>query len=126
MTYAEKLRDPRWQKKRLRVMERHQFMCMDCGSETKPLAVHHTFYAKGMPWETEEKFLLTLCDDCHAIRQPIENEIRRSIGAILAGIGPLDEHNIHAPLKAFADSCRELAAKRTPLAPIILDMNDDA
>jgi len=32
MTYAEQLKSPKWQKKRLNIMERDQFRCQDCGS----------------------------------------------------------------------------------------------
>jgi 5-methylcytosine-specific restriction endonuclease McrA len=51
-TYFEKLKDPRWQRKRLEVMERAGFACEYCGSATETLNVHHGFYEKGKePWE---------------------------------------------------------------------------
>lgn len=66
-TYAEKLKDPRWQKKRLEVMERDQFMCRKCRARDKTLNVHHLAYKKGKnPWEYEDDLLLTVCEDCHA------------------------------------------------------------
>ncbi len=66
-TYAEKLRDPRWQKKRLEIMQRDGFQCTSCGDDSTTLNVHHSVYQKGaMPWEYEDHFLTTLCELCHA------------------------------------------------------------
>jgi hypothetical protein len=65
-TYSEKLKDPRWQKMRLRVMERDNFTCRDCFSKEETLHVHHAFYEKGaQPWEYEDRYLITLCAGCH-------------------------------------------------------------
>lgn len=65
-SYAEMLKDPRWQKKRLEVMKRDGFRCQHCLSEDKPLQVHHLVYDKDKkPWEYENNQLITLCEDCH-------------------------------------------------------------
>ena len=67
-TYSEKLKDPRWQKKRLEILERDKWMCKNCRSTDKTLHVHHRLYEKGVePWETKNKYLVTLCDECHKI-----------------------------------------------------------
>jgi hypothetical protein len=66
MTYSEKLRDPRWQKKRLEIMERDQFACCHCGDKEKTLNVHHRYYLKGKsPWDYDNDALLTVCEECH-------------------------------------------------------------
>jgi hypothetical protein len=39
MTYSEKLKDPRWQKKRLEVMKRDDFKCKLCNDETTTLQI---------------------------------------------------------------------------------------
>lgn len=66
MTYAEKLKDPRWQKKRLEVMQRDEFMCKYCYDNTTTLHVHHKYYVYGNdPWDYDSKHLITLCADCH-------------------------------------------------------------
>jgi hypothetical protein len=44
--YVLKLKDPRWQKKRLEVMDRNAFTCSSCYSKTKTLNVHHPVYEK--------------------------------------------------------------------------------
>ena len=84
-SYSEKLRDPRWQKKRLCVMQRDGFACRDCGDEKSTLQVHHCHYEKGGPWATDERFLLTLCGDCHEERGEIEKHLKTFLGEILAG-----------------------------------------
>lgn len=69
MTYSEKLKDPRWQKKRLEILERDKFTCQECGDATKELNVHHRHYLpKADPWNYENEVLATLCRDCHAER----------------------------------------------------------
>ena len=83
-TYSEKLRDPRWQKRRLEILNRDDFMCRDCGSKTKSLQVHHCFYAKGGPWNTSPASLITLCFDCHQRREAIELKLRESLGDVFA------------------------------------------
>lgn len=72
-TYSEKLTDPRWQQKRLRIFERDGFACRNCGDGTSTLNVHHIVYLSGRdPWEYEDKALLTLCEQCHKDRQDRE------------------------------------------------------
>lgn len=65
-SYSEKLRDPRWQKCRLKVLERDDFTCKKCGDKESTLHVHHKIYPDGLePWDYEYKLLITLCEDCH-------------------------------------------------------------
>lgn len=65
--YLEKLKDPRWQKKRLEIFERDEWACQRCGDKKTTLHVHHTCYKKGRtPWDYEGHQLLTLCEDCHS------------------------------------------------------------
>lgn len=63
--YFKKLQDPRWQKKRLEIMERDKFKCVICGDDKTELQVHHTGYEKGDPWDTRQDWLATVCSDCH-------------------------------------------------------------
>jgi hypothetical protein len=85
-SYSEKLRDPRWQKKRLCVMQRDGFACRDCGDEKSTLQVHHCHYEKGGPWMTNERFLLTLCADCHEKRGELESDGKRALGFIFSNL----------------------------------------
>lgn len=75
MTYSEKLKDPRWQRRRLEIFTRDQWTCLCCGSKDKPLSVHHLVYRKLEPWDYPEHLYQTLCEDCHEIRQELTDKI---------------------------------------------------
>lgn len=68
MTYSEKLKDPRWQKRRLEVFNRRGFACECCGSKDQTLHVHHLVYS-GEPWDAPFDNLESLCESCHAFRE---------------------------------------------------------
>lgn len=65
--YGAKLLDPRWQKKRLTVLQRDNWTCLVCGATDKTLHVHHAAYAPygGDPWDADDDVLFTACTDCH-------------------------------------------------------------
>lgn len=66
MTYVEKLKDPRWQKKRLEIFERDNWTCQRCKNTSETLCVHHLrYYQKRDPWDYENRHLTTLCSNCH-------------------------------------------------------------
>jgi hypothetical protein len=66
-TYWEKLKDPRWQKKRLEIMQRDEFKCGRCNRSDVTLSVHHRIYRKNCePWEYTDEDLTTLCQPCHS------------------------------------------------------------
>ncbi len=64
MTYSEKLKDPRWQKLRLKIFERDGWKCVVCSASDKTLEVHHMRY-RSQPWDVPQKYLQTLCSQCH-------------------------------------------------------------
>lgn len=72
MTYSEKLRDPRWQKKRLSIMQREGFKCQACGRSNETLNVHHLWYSKE-PWAVSDELLECLCETCHAAREDVNS-----------------------------------------------------
>lgn len=75
--YKAQLRDPRWQRKRLEVMQRDNFACVTCQDETTELHVDHKFYIKGaMPWEYPDDALQTMCKNCHEIKSELEGSIK--------------------------------------------------
>jgi hypothetical protein len=66
-TYSEMLKHPKWQKKRLEVLERANFECELCGDGDSTLNVHHGYYRKGnKPWEYRDESFHCLCEDCHS------------------------------------------------------------
>lgn len=64
--YEKLLSDPRWLKKRKRILKRDGYKCTACGSGEQ-LRVHHTYYIEQStaPWDYPDDSLLTLCNDCH-------------------------------------------------------------
>lgn len=77
-TYSELLRDPRWQKKRLEIMNRDQFTCVKCGTKEHTLHIHHLKYT-GQPWQAPDKDLETVCEDCHFIIEDTKREGYKTI-----------------------------------------------
>lgn len=57
--YSEKLRDPRWQRKRLLILERDEWTCQFCGADDVTLHVHHKFYIPDRePWDYDDDILM--------------------------------------------------------------------
>lgn len=72
ISYAEKLRDRRWQQKRLEILKRDNFCCQfpHCDSTTSMLDVHHKAYIRNSnPWEYPDYCLITLCQQHHEYEQ---------------------------------------------------------
>lgn len=66
MSYAEDLKHPRWQERRLRVLERAGFRCERCSSDERQLHAHHKAYLRGNRlWDYPDDMLECLCDSCH-------------------------------------------------------------
>ncbi len=74
MTYSEKLKDQRWQKRRLELLEAAGWKCTrkECENpkEKPELHVHHKVYLRGLdPWDYEDWALQVVCNECHAAVQ---------------------------------------------------------
>lgn len=82
-SYWELLKHPKWQAKRLEVMQRASFRCEWCGDDGTTLHVHHTYYDKGAkPWEYPSADLLCLCERCHERVEYLTREISRLVGRL--------------------------------------------
>lgn len=65
-SYSDKLKDVRWQKKRLEILEANDFICQRCLMEGKTVHVHHKLYRWDTdPWDYEDDCFVILCEDCH-------------------------------------------------------------
>lgn len=87
--YAKKLLDPRWQKKRLEVLEGAGWKCSICGNDKATLHVHHKMYLKGRePWDYDAGQLASMCECCHEEW----HEVRGNDDALLraASFAPMD------------------------------------
>lgn len=66
MNYIEKLKNPKWQKKRLEILNRDEFKCCYCDDTETELQIHHLKYTKE-PWDVKNEHLITLCKHCHQL-----------------------------------------------------------
>lgn len=91
-SYSEQLKHPNWQRKRLQVLEAHDFTCLECRSKEKTLHVHHKQYLKGrMAWEYDDENFEALCEDCHK-----EMHERRDLLARVIAQFPSSMHDVLA------------------------------
>lgn len=68
--------DPRWQRRRLEIMQRADFKCEACADGESTLNVHHVRYKRDVkPWEYTDKELICLCQDCHGERHERTNDL---------------------------------------------------
>jgi 5-methylcytosine-specific restriction endonuclease McrA len=75
MAYIDKLKDPRWQKKRLEIFQRDNFKCSWCKDSKNTLHVHHLKYQHGKePWDYKDEYLVTLCSYCHEVETNYRKE----------------------------------------------------
>lgn len=66
LSYADQLKHPNWQRKRLESLQAADFQCSECSDKETTLHVHHKRYVKGrMAWEYEQSELKVLCETCH-------------------------------------------------------------
>jgi hypothetical protein len=97
VNYSEKLKDPRWQRKRLEIFQRDNFICQDCGDNTNTLHVHHLKYEKKDPWDYDNNDLITLCETCHKDRED-KKELVKLIGLKLS---PPEIYNLKRALEFY-------------------------
>lgn len=68
--YQRQLKDPRWQKRRLDIMNRDKWTCKNCDDSESTLTVHHKSYRMtdgkfADIWDYADDDLITLCEACH-------------------------------------------------------------
>lgn len=110
--YQKKLLDPRWQKKRLQILERDEWKCQKCEVEELTLHVHHKYYNGCDPWDIPDRALVTLCEDCHADEseylkrdQQLMLETMSRVGALSCDFHQMAEafHQLEARGRYFTD-----------------------
>lgn len=115
--YLEKLKDPRWQRKRLEVLELSHWSCEMCSDTESTLHVHHKHYFKGRePWEYDADQLSVLCESCHEARHSEDDRLmdvvsrlpiegmrwidREKAACLLAGVMGLERFDTADPVEA--------------------------
>ena len=79
--YLTKLKDPRWQRLRLKIFERANWQCEACGERSETLTVHHGLYRYGFePWELPDDTLWCLCEGCHFWHQDQLADLKLELG----------------------------------------------
>lgn len=82
--YSKKLKDPRWQKKRLEILERDEWTCQRCYDSESTLVVHHRKYLPTTdPWDYPDHLLVTLCEDCHETERANRTECENALLEVL-------------------------------------------
>jgi len=91
MSYADLLKDPRWQKRRLEIMERDEWTCQTCGDTEATLTVHHKSYRMvdgkfADVWDYGGEDLITLCSVCHSEEEECLSDISKTIYHKIRGL----------------------------------------
>ena len=133
MTYADKLKDPRWQKKRLEILERDEWTCKRCMDSESTLHIHHLSYKREKdPWDYENDNFLTLCESCHEHEYSTRPEYEKMLLNILKQRGFLAD-DIYGLVKGLLDfkprhiievvsSAYEMAFRDPKIQDLLLDM----
>lgn len=120
-TYSDRLRDPRWQERRLRIFERDDWTCQSCGAcktDGIPLHVHHLkYFPKLKPWEYDHFYLVTYCEKCHETEHLVGALIRMDLISII--------EQYRLPIKPFSELCI-LAEKWPPFMPLLKAFLNDS
>lgn len=99
MEYAEKLKNPRWQKLRLKILERDGWACQGCFDTESMLSVHHLYYEKNKePWDYPTEALLTLCSECHDKEKNYRKRVEQKLLFALKKQGFLSESVVEIAL----------------------------
>lgn len=92
-SYAEQLKDVRWQRKRLELQEARGWKCERCeASGNDQLHIHHRFYSRSlMAWEYPPWGYQALCAACHEAVQAKLESIHESV-AVALDYGIQEDH----------------------------------
>lgn len=83
--HAEQREHPKWQRRRLEIMDKADFACERCGDDETQLHVHHKYYVwDNELWDYPDEALECLCRKCHQAvedakveSKSLDEEIRR-------------------------------------------------
>lgn len=125
MDWKDQYKHPNWQKRRLEVLQAHDFTCQLCWDKDETLNVHHKAYIKGRKvWEYDDDQLECLCETCHeethtnkenisALLSALPTHATPAIIALVAGYCSKIPGIAHLEL---SDSQTEATAKFHPIA----------
>lgn len=104
LSYAEKLRDVRWKRRRDDLLRARNYTCCECGTPliagTMDLQVHHVVYIANLaPWDYPDELLVIVCNQHHQERQAVEQAIYLEVGKHLATLDV--QAMLRQPIYAF-------------------------
>lgn len=103
-SYSELLKHPEWQKKRLEILQEHNFTCEMCFCDDKTLHVHHIQYKKGKkPWEYEKQNFMVLCEEFHVLQSGYQSDCLKYINQIFQNIDEDDREWFQDTLRALSE-----------------------
>lgn len=112
-TFKEQWKDPRWQKKRLEVLDAAGWACNNCGDTGTTLNVHHKRYLKGRSvWDYDNDLLEVLCEPCHEEHHEADRRItelllvsyRPQIASLIAGFNCQNDNADHTTIGLVHDA----------------------
>jgi len=66
MSYADMLKDPRWEERRKKVLAGANYRCEACNADNVLLHAHHKLYRmEWAPWDYPDEYYECLCESCH-------------------------------------------------------------
>lgn len=116
-SFAEQIKHPKWQRKRLEVLSAANWTCQKCDADDVTLNVHHKQYVKGrLYWEYEAHELECLCENCHKE----EHDTQDGLKSLLAEVTTVEAFAFIAGFHHHSDrinaEVREEARNKDPLA----------
>ena len=77
MEFKEQIKHPKWQKKRLDILERDEYICQNCHVDDETLHVHHfTYKSNTNLWDYDNNNLITFCERCHKDWHTVNEKIK--------------------------------------------------
>lgn len=81
--YKSQYMHPKWQKRRLEMLESAGYQCQSCEDTEKTLHVHHKRYIKGRDvWDYADDDLEVLCADCHKHEHWQKDELNKMVSSM--------------------------------------------
>lgn len=82
-SWSDQYKSPKWQKKRLEILNRDDFTCQNCGDTESTLHVHHKVYTPNTSvWDYADNYLITYCDGCHEMAHDVIDRLKFAVDDI--------------------------------------------
>jgi hypothetical protein len=111
-----------YKKKRLEILERDDYICQSCNDVDSELHVHHiTYFPDLQPWEYDNKYLITVCDNCHKEIHSYKKENRYIVDIFSMNVDFSKEMNVI--LNTMLDFLNNDFSKISDVRRFIIELN---